>query len=81
MTTGARDGLASTLGDGATKMVEVLASGTVSSVGVMEVVKRRKREVRAWSVKLPTVLKGGAGSGFYSASARFLAARVNTSTK
>ena len=49
------DGLASTLGDGATRRVGVVVAGTGATVGVMLVVKRRKRSVRARSVPSPTV--------------------------
>ena len=61
-------------------MGEVVA-GTGETVGVMGVVKRCKRSVRARSVASPTVAKGEAGDGLDSASVRVLTTRVATSTK
>ena len=81
VTTGAKFGLAITLGNGATIRVGAVVAGTGATVGVMEVEKRYKRYVRARSVSLPTVEKGAAGSGLDSASARVLVARVATSVK
>ena len=81
VTTGERDGLASTLRDGATRRVGEVAAGTRTTVGVMAVVKRRERSARARIVSSPTVEKGETGAGLDSASARVLAARVDTSTE
>ena len=65
--TGARDRLAGTLGDGTTRRVGAVVAGTGEIAGLMAVVKRRKRSVRVRNVSSPTVTKGAAGSGLYSA--------------
>ena len=57
VTTGASAGLAVTLGDGETRRVGAVVSGTGATVGEMAVVKRRERLVRARSVPSPTVAK------------------------
>ena len=79
--TGERDGLASTLRDGATRRVGKVAAGTGATVGGMAVVKRRERLVRARSVSSPIVAKEAAGAGLDSASNRVLEERVATYTK
>ena len=81
MTTGVRARLAGTLGDVTTRRVGALVAGTGATVGVMEVVKRRKRWVRAQSVSSQTAAKGETGTVLNSASDRVLAARVDTSTE
>ena len=81
VTTGARFGMAITLGNGATIRVGAVVAGTGATVGVMAVEKRYERYVRVRSVSLPTVEKGAAGSGLDSALARFLVDRVATSVK
>ena len=55
ITAGVRSGLAGTLGDGTTRRVVEVVAGTGKTVGVMEVVKRRERSVRARIVSSPTV--------------------------
>ena len=79
--TGARDKLTGTLGYGSTRRVGAVVAGTRATVGVIAVVNRRKRSVSARIVSLPTVAKGGSVALLESASARFLAARVATSTE
>ena len=81
VTTGAKFGLAITLGNGATIRVGAVVAGTGATVGVMAEEKRYETYVRARSVSLPTVEKGAAGSGLDSALARFLVDRVATSVK
>ena len=43
VTTGSRDGLASTLGDGVTRRVGAVLASTGATAGVIAVVKRRER--------------------------------------
>ena len=76
-----RAGLASTLRDGATRRVGAVAADNRATAGVMDVVKRCKRSVRARRVSSRTVANVVAGSGLDSALARVLAVRVATSNK
>ena len=73
--TGARAILASDLGDGSTRRVGAVVTGTGETVGVMAVVKIREKLVREWSVSSPTVEKGATGSGLDNASAMVLVER------